>query len=218
MASDFGISGSVRLCESKDPDQTCLVLHGWSMKSRDMSDWWGKKLCEAFPTTEFIYLQAPISYQATGGKFETSWFKYIQEFDGDQEDVICEKSFEDTSLKLGVLIQKYSPKPTVLLGLSEGGCMALAVALKRDLGQHIKGIVTIVSHKISLVAKSDKKINWCALTANDDSIYPSTWAHTYLNEAISWHKIDDDHYLSSSFEAVDAFIRDSLMRLFKQET
>ena len=212
----FALLGSVRLCRTEKPRNSCLVFHGWSMKSDEMSKEWGHALCEASPTTEFIFLQAPISYNAAGGSFETSWFKYLNEFDGEKEDEICPYALSNSIEALATTISQYTSNPVVLLGLSEGGCMALCVALQHEIGTQLKGVITVVSHKPSFIKRSATHIKWFALTANLDTVYPLIWTSRCYNEAISWHTVNDDHYLSQSTPDVCRFICQSLMACLDQ--
>ena len=216
-AEPAGLRGHRREPATADRDMLCVVLHGHGMRALEMVEWLQQPLCAALPSVEFLFLQAPVSWQTSSQQFLPAWLEYLGEFDGANEDDVCSEALAETTASLTEVIGSLgggrgdSNPRVVLLGLSEGGCVALELAFRLPLA----GVVTLVSHRLRQNSDAKLLCPWYALTASRDDVYHPTWANRQLirGDAQSWHIVDDDHYLGDTSEEVVAFVRRAIAEL-----
>lgn len=214
--ASFGMRGHLRVPSSAQRDLLCIVLHGHGMRAQQMVEWFEEDLCPKLPSVEFLFLQAPVSWQISSQDFLPSWLKYLKEYDGEREDDLCEERLRQATADLRSIIEREASavggtRGTALLGLSEGGCMALEVACLVPLA----GVITLVSHRLRYSSDTKLLCPWFALTASRDDIYRSNWAleHLRRGDAHKWKIVDDDHYLQHSDGETDAFAFDAFAEI-----
>jgi predicted esterase len=191
-------------------DLLCIVLHGHGMQARQMVEWFEGDLCSALPMVGFLFLQAPTSWQVSSQEFLPSWLKYLREYDGEREDDICQEDLARATSELRAAVEHEAAavgglRKVVLLGLSQGGCMALELACLLPLA----GVITLVSHRLRYHSHARLLCPWFALTARRDDVYSPQWATVHLlrGEARMWQSVEDDHYLQASDAETHRFLR-----------
>ena len=71
---------------------------------------WAKRLsstsplCAALPSVEFLFLQAPVSWQTSSQQFLPAWLEYLGEYDGANEDDVCSEALAETTASLTEVI------------------------------------------------------------------------------------------------------------------
>lgn len=181
-------------------EATLIFLHGFSMSASELLDDFSR-LADQLPTWRFVLPQAPQqAITAHSGEISTSWFNYLSDMAGLQEDTIdifslrCRKVdlqrlvAEEASLLAGGLAN------VVLGGLSQGGNMALHLATQL----RCRAVVTVVSCRLSCSLSKPLQCPWHALLASRDEIFPSSWAAPLMSGATATTSVDDDHWLQST--------------------
>ena len=195
--------------------QCCVVLHGHGMSALEMEEWWeGLQIRAALGRTSFCFLQAPTKWHAASSLFLPSWFTYVQEFGGAQEDRIClqdlEASLQALEFVLPKALGRCAPHLDIsqvsCVGLSEGGCMALELARRIP----FKSVVTLASYRRSDFEGERLLSSWRALVAVEDAVYHRSWTERSLAHAQVRRDAPDEHYLHNSSEAVASFLCESL--------
>lgn len=206
------LRGMLRIHAKVEARYACIVLHGHGMQATEMVEWLQDAICNQFPHVEFFFLQAPVSWQESSLSFLPSWMQYKQEFDGIHEDEICGDSLRATTAALTGIAHECAHrvgldmKQCIVLGLSEGGCLAIELACCLAL----TGVITIVSHRRTNNADAPLLSPWYALTGNTDKTYAPPWATQYLHQAHKWVTVDDDHYLNHTDKETMAFLVNAL--------
>ena len=207
------LAGAVFWPATGDRECRCYVLHGYGMRAADMLDWIRADTRARLSHVEFVFLQAPARWQTSPQTFGPSWLAYVEEFDGREEDRICEEALEDITASLAEAIGLAQAPTTAVVGLSEGGCLALHLATRLPL----KAVVTMVAHRLRESAASPLLCPWHALTAARDEVYPEHLTAPHLNaeaQAVVWEKVEDDHYLHHSSDACADFLSEALVQAF----
>jgi predicted esterase len=172
---DLPSSAGALMTRVDNPALYCVVFHGQAMESIAMKEWVEGAIASFFPRVEFIYLQAPLLPDSAGNDVQPNWLQYTKEFDGEKEDEVCLRTlaaFVDALLDVIGVYVNGDLENTVLLGLSQGGCIALELALHA----RFRAVVTLVSHRLHCHSRMLLRQPWFALTAKQDDIFPSSWA------------------------------------------
>ena len=93
-AEPAGLRGHRREPATADRDMLCVVLHGHGMRALEMVEWLQQPLCAALPSVEFLFLQAPVSWQTSSQQFLPAWLEYLGEYVGANEDDVCSVALE----------------------------------------------------------------------------------------------------------------------------
>ncbi len=204
----------VRQPAREEPRRLCVVLPGHSMTACDMADWWDSTdVAARFPHMEVVFLQAPTRWCAASSLFVPSWFDYLGDFGGACEDPVSLPALAATLEGLARTIAKLSSdmgadgtSAVALVGLSEGGCVAL------ELGCRLRFacVVTLVAYRRSESASAPLLSPWFALVAAHDAIFARPWATSCLAGAAWKISVDDDHYLHSAVPEVGTFLASAL--------
>lgn len=147
--------------------------------------------------------------KAKKNKNKNSWFNYLTNYKGVQEDIIDNKSLISQRNRIIKLINKYKKSNynnIILSGMSQGGCLAI------DIANYIKcnSIFTVVAHRMKISQKKKIKNKWYSIISKNDNIFRKSWTYrsnricTYIDE------INSDHYLSN----ID--ITNNIKNLFKK--
>lgn len=177
-------------------DRTLIFLHGFRMQASELLEVF-VELSKSFPAWKFVLPQAPqMKITAYGGERVASWFDYLTDTGGQQEDSLDFFSLRAMKSRLQDLCLKESqllpPGRRVCMGgLSQGGCMALHVASHVDL----LAVLTIVACRLSQSLPRALRCPWHAVFAKQDEVFPLSWAQPLLAGCTTLKKIEDTHYL-----------------------
>jgi len=194
-----------------------ICLHGMGQSALEMAAWLQKDvvpLLDLSSPVVFAFLSAPLEDPEEG----SSWLLYTMQADGEVEDDVCEQSLASTLRQvlddIEKLCQHFQVAGCALLGYSQGGNIALACRALQDMCEleedkanvsRIDVVLTLASHRLSVTPCDDDltiSCPWLALTARQDEVFPSSWAHATLGDAEHWKEVDDDHYLNESGPAI----------------
>jgi len=180
----------------RHPDLIVIFLHGFSMSASDMAEEF-VELFSKFKRIRFVFPEAPmIPITAHGGEMAHSWFDYISDHNGTREDVISLRTLRNQRFTLMNLIasekQRYRDAPLLIGGLSQGGCMALDLATRLN---NLVGVVTCVAHRLFISKSRPLLAPWYALTADQDEVFPKSWAAPSSRETALHTVVQSDHYL-----------------------
>lgn len=200
-----------KACESlpqTQPRLTIVVNHGHGMQAEELKTWIDANVSGEFCDVRCIYMQASSVYDAETSEFLPSWLTYEKEYYGKREDKISETALDDMTMALWKEIDELGiDTPIVLLGLSQGGCMALNMACARP----VAAVITIVSHLLSVDKNRELLCPWYTLTAGDDAIYSKPWATRYNSRARHWIELKGcNHYLMDAKGADVNFVRNAI--------
>ena len=208
MASVIALQGS-RLHQRAGSHSLCVVLHGYGMQASEMEDWLLPHLAAVRPLLDVLFLQAPVQWNASSSRFVPSWLSYVHEFHGTKEDVVDARLLEQHlfDIRKGIDAVKGPYTEVLLVGLSEGGCVALELAARYD----FQAVVTLVSYRRRDFSHLPLKCPWHALIAQQDEVFPA-WAAATTEDATSLLSVDDDHFLHKTDQEVVAFLLRSIQK------
>ena len=180
-------------------EKTLIFLHGFRMDASELLEVF-VDLSRTFPSWKFILPQAPqMKITAYGGEKVSSWFDYLTDTGGQQEDSIdffglrsMKSCIQDLVVKENQLLPV--GRRVVIGGLSQGGCMALHVAAHIDL----QAVLTVVSCRLSQSLTRPLRCPWHAVCATKDEVFPLSWSQPLLAGCTSLRKIEDSHYLEQT--------------------
>ena len=180
-------------------EKTLIFLHGFRMKASELLEVF-VDISRLLPTWKFVLPQAPeIGISSYSGERLHSWFDYLTDTGGMQEDTIDIFGLRSMKTALQDLVVQETTllppgKHVCLGGLSQGGCMALHVAAHMEL----MAVVTIVACRLSQSCTRALKCPWHAVVAANDDVFPLSWAQPLLAGATTIIKINDSHYLEQT--------------------
>ena len=180
-------------------ENTFIFLHGFKMEAKEMLDVF-VELSKTLSTWRFVLPQAPcISISAHNGEESFSWFDYLTDRGGAQEDTVDIFGLRKMKVELQRLVTTENallPTGTlaILGGLSQGGTMALHLATQFDL----KAVVTAVACRLSHSMSRPLKCPWYAVIASEDDVFPTSWSKALMTGASEVQMIDDSHYLEKT--------------------
>ena len=135
---------------------------------------------------------------AHAGAVCNSWYDYLTDFEGQQEDVACSHSLRISIFRVLRILHnikhRYPDVPLLLGGISQGGCVALEAAATDP----CDAVFTIVSHRISSRRHRRIACPCSCLVAMDDSVFPSSWARDCLPENCQVVEVHGDHWQENS--------------------
>jgi hypothetical protein len=179
--------------------KTMIFLHGFRMKAHEMLGVF-VDLSASLPNWKFVLPQAPeMQITAYHGERMHSWFDYLTDNGGAQEDTIDIFGLRGTKASLQELVVREAsllpPGQKVCLGgLSQGGCMALHLATFVEL----RAVVTLVACRLSVSCARPLRCPWHACVALHDEVFPAAWSEALMVGADSIRKIQDSHYLEQT--------------------
>jgi predicted esterase len=182
-------------------EATCVFLHGFSMRASELLDDFSR-LGQLLPTWRFVLPQAPeLAITAHGGHPACSWFDYLSDHEGAQEDTVDFFSLRLRKAELqklvaaeAALLAEGGLARLVLGGLSQGGQMALHLASQL----RCRAVVTAVSCRLSASLSKPLLCPWHALVASRDETFPPTWTKPLMAGATTTKVVDDDHWLDQT--------------------
>jgi phospholipase/carboxylesterase len=180
-------------------ENTFIFLHGFKMEAKEMLDVF-VELAKTLSTWRFVLPQAPcISISAHDGSESFSWFDYLTDRGGSQEDTVDIFGLRKMKVELQRLVtveNSLLPAGTLAIigGLSQGGTMALHLATQLDL----KAVVTAVACRLSHSMSRPLKCPWYAVIASEDDVFPSSWSKALMTGVSEVKTIDDNHYLEKT--------------------
>lgn len=189
---------------------TLLLLHGFHMSAPDLLHD-ALQLQKRRPGWRIVLPQAPsLRITAHGGAVASSWFDYLTDHEGAQEDAIDIMGLRVRRAELLPLLQAEAAllgdwRKLHIGGYSQGGTLALDIATRCSLG----GVVTLAAPRLSVSMTRPLLCPWHALFATHDEIFPERWAAPLMVGAIAT-KCVADHGL----EGVDsvAFLDTTLQK------
>lgn len=176
--------------------QTLVFLHGFRMKAYEMLDTF-VEISRKLKNWKFVLPQAPeMKISAYQGEVMHSWFDYLTDCAGAQEDTVDIFGLRATKAALQELVMQEaallpSGRRVCLGGLSQGGCMALHLATFVEL----RAVVTLVACRLSVSCTRPLRCPWSACVATNDEVFPASWSTALLVGATSIRKIEDSHFL-----------------------
>ena len=188
---------------------TLVFLHGYCMRARALR----ASLRRARPPGWRVVLPQAPRRPLPDGSRAPSWQDYLSDSGGAREDGVDPGAAAATRARLRALLRREARRVAggltrvVIGGLSQGGCVAL------DLCAFVQpaAVVTLVAHRPKLSAARPLKCSWHALTAEDDDVFPASWAHASLPEAATWERVPGGHFLERGQEA--SFLRRTLRNI-----
>jgi len=201
-ASATGVCASdqyVILPTSGNHYNTFIFLHGFKMEAREMLDVF-VELSKTLSTWRFVLPQAPcMPITAHDGAESFSWFDYLSDRGGFQEDTVDIFGLRKMKVELQHLVAfENAMLPggslAVIGGLSQGGTMALHLAAHSDL----KAVVTAVACRLSHSMSRPLKCPWHAVVASEDDVFPASWSKPLMAGVSEVLTIDDTHYLEKT--------------------
>ncbi len=180
---------------AKDPDMevvvrpsaphalTLVFLHGFGMTSQEMAEEFAG-VFSAHPAVRFVFPQAPtLAVTAYGGEESPSWYDYLTDREGDDEDVaeMCSVKAEKARIQRLLWREVRRGVPLVVGGLSQGGCLALDIATTS--APRLKAVITCAAHRLFHSRMKPLAAPWYALSAERDETFPASWAAPRPDEA-----------------------------------
>lgn len=146
-----------------------LVLHAWGCTPESVG-LLVDALTERYPGSRVLAPAAP----------GNEWFAYLTNREGAGEDLIDSRQMRWARYRLLGLVA-YSgmdPRDTVVIGISQGGCIALELAAH----QEFAAVITVVSHLTYVTSHTSLLCPWFALVGSRDSVFPPrAWAGRELH-------------------------------------
>jgi predicted esterase len=189
---------------------TFIFLHGFGMRAADTATSLAGVLATS-PGVRFVFPQAPtIPITAYAGLRMPSWYDYLTDHEGKKEDALSMRTLQTTRAALQRLVWKElkAGVPVCIGGESQGGCVALDFASQKS-GDMLAGVITCVAHRLFVSSMHPLNCPWYALTANDDEVFPKTWAKT--EGAFAHTEAKGGHHLTDAVRS--EFVSSELKKL-----
>jgi predicted esterase len=148
-----------------------LVLHAWGCTPESVGVL-VNALTEHYPGSRVLV-------PAASGN---EWFAYLTNREGAGEDLIDSRQMRWARYRLLGLVDYngMDPRDTVVIGISQGGCMALELSAY----QEFAAVITVVSHLTYVTSHTSLLCPWFALVGSRDSVFPPrAWAGRELHRA-----------------------------------
>jgi predicted esterase len=203
-----GLERLIVLPTTRPHEATLIYLHGYQMEAKELFDLF-LELHQLHPTWRFVLPQAPSMAVTALGAECRSWFNYLTDREGREEDVV---EISSVKIQREALRQLLHSEAALLGGrcdrvffggLSQGGCMALDLACHMTFG----GVVTLVAPRLGPVSLP-LLCPWHALMGSEDEIFPPAWTKPLLAGATTVTVIKEKHWLPREAEIV--FLRSAL--------
>jgi len=172
-----------------------IMLHPYNTSIKD-TKYCFKKINKSKSISKIFYPKSNFYYKNKN----CSWLNYLQEFDGDKEDIIDIQCLIKQRLRIIYYIKRIMKKYNcsknniILCGISQGGCLALDIANYFKL----KCVITIVSYRMTISCKKKLLSKWIAINAINDSIFKPEWCINSYKSANKIINVIDDHYLENT--------------------
>lgn len=160
-----------------------LLLHAWKCCPESMRPL-ARELKERYPAAKVL---------APAAGLDCEWYSYLTDRQGEGEDLVDTRKLRWSRGELLALLNLHSVdlERLVVIGISQGGCMAL------DLASHVRvmAVVTVVSHVLYATRPRKLLAPWYALVCERDDVFPRRWAGTDLHKAARAEVHPHDHFV-----------------------
>ena len=164
-----------------------LLIHAWKCSPESVRPL-ARRIQDLYPDARVLAPRALL---------DDEWFSYLTDHRGAQEDLVDTRKLRGSRGEILSLLAREAVdvEKLVVVGFSQGGCMAL------DLATHVKvlAVITVVSHVLYASRPLKLLAPWYALVCERDDVFPLRgWAGVDLHRASSVEVHSYDHYVPDS--------------------